>query len=406
MTPPVKTPKVFLRDGHWVADLRRFGGSQYQALGLAGDADPVLVGYMLRGKVDELRLGARVMSPELPGLADEGMLMRELLTLYAEDHECPTAAGKFYTRKYCRQIAAQIGHMPVSALAAPAGRTVLLRWRDELWVKKLANKTVKNYLGMLKAALIWGQSGGRQLTGALPEWPKAIRDGEALSNPVFDHWSEQDFRHFRDHFGEASGARMWMRSDPADWIARRRLYLSFAYYTGMHAADLGKIRKDWLNVAAGRFWRHNQKSARCVDTEPFDMPAALVLDCEAELRRLGREWEPKELITGGPWPHTTDIFRCEIRRLFPAGGPRLTPCHLDTRVLRRSTAWELAIRGWQPGEISAYMGHVDDTMVRHVYLHCKELGLIADRRIPWALNSGPGGKPSGTARVYPLRAVK
>jgi hypothetical protein len=216
--------------------------------------------------------------------------------------------------------------------------------------------------------------------------------------PRWEHWTEQDFRLLRERWADRIIAKgkwsQWLGPDRARWedeVAKRKLYLSVAYYTGMHTADLDRVPGEWLAWEVGRYRRENQKSARCIRPAIFDMPEQLRIDCEAEVRRLGRQWGPSDLVCGGPWPGGTKL--CGRATLFLWPDERTRPAAFTFRLARRSTAWEYCVRGWPAEQIAEILGHVDRTMVDEVYRRCDQLGLISDRRLPWTVGSAPRGAP-------------
>lgn len=364
----------------------------------------------------ELRLQRSATAPELPGLTAPGLLLRDLVGQYLDGRDYRTEAGRSYVHGRCRRVAADLGHLSVVALAAPDGEVVLRTWRDRLWAAGLSGRSVSDLLFQVTAILRWGQTGGRRLTGPIPARPRATRPGEVLREPVFAVWTEQDFRRLREGlFSRAlvcGSLGRHLGPDRAVWedyVARRKLYLSLAYYTGMHSADLDRIRACWLSPEIGRYERRNQKSARVIEPAWFDMPEQLARDCRAELQRLGRPWRTSdhasgcctcEPIAAGPWPRAIPVLARETRRIWPQGGPPA----FTLRVARRSTVREYAIRGWRPDEIAAILGHVDTRMVVTIYRRTREAIACSPVRVPWTVASGPHGGPSGGATVLPFAA--
>jgi integrase len=362
----------------------------------------------LAGALHTLRLSAAVDAPELPGIGGPALTVGELISQYLDGRDYDTAAGRLYVARYCAGIRKRLGRLPASALAGADGEVVLRKWRDELWKrpgllgKPMANQTVKNYLFQVLAVLRWVVARDRKLF----PWPlprvggeygvKYVRPDTVLRKPIFDFFSEGDLRALRD--GGFEDWRKYRRfgAGTEDRIGQCRLVLSWAFYTGMHAGDCKRVVPEWFSLDMGRFWRHNTKSASSVDVEPFDMPEQLVLDCEEEQRRIGRSWREGEQVCGPEWRAPSDSINRACRRLglkSKRGRPFSFP------LARRSCVRELAIRGWRVHEIAAYLGHIDDDMVRTTYEHCSELGLVSPVRVAWRLGSGPGGRPTNTAPV-------
>jgi hypothetical protein len=406
-------PPAFVRGGMWCADMRSHGGGRRVSLGLPASAPPLEVGAALQRKLDDLRLGAKLTQPDLPGLDDPELCLSAVIEKYLEDREGDfgTDAGGQYVRDYCRRVAGELGHMRVAELTGQAGRTVVKEWRKRLWDRGLSNLTVHNYLHALRAILVWGAD-DRELCGPLPKWPKGggARPGQTLRSPVFETWPEADFLHLRGHlFDEClrwGGLNKLCGSADAvaEYIARRQAWLSLAFYTGLHPFDLNRWRGDWLYLDAGRYERHNHKSASSVDPAPFDMPEQLRLDLCALLDHLGKSrFGESEIVTCGHWPAWGEWSRTiakAVPRLFPQGGR----CRFTSQVARRSTIWEYTIRGWRTHEIAAIVGHVDTQMIDRIYRRCDALGLVSPVRVAWTVASGPGGRPTRTGKVIPFAA--
>lgn len=393
---PVHVPPVKLRGGAWVADLRHFGGSQYQALALPASASPVAVGMAVQQKIAELQVAASLRAPMLPGLERPGLTVRELALMYEESRDPDS-----YVRDYCKFVRAGIGHLAVESMAGKLGTAALRAWRDDLRDRrKWSPRTIRNALNMALAILAWGQDDGRELTGQLPKKPKH----GPLPPPIFRTLPEADFRHLRAHlFDEAihwgTLGRFCARvgCTVEDYIARRQLMLSFGFYTGAHPEDANTLRGEYLSVDVGRYERHNTKSSRVVGPDVFDMPEQLQIDCAEELRRRDLPRFPPDEIVTGPWPwrQSSRVLAAACVRLWPDGPARFA----DFRTLRRSCVWEYTVRGWRTHEIAAIVGHVDETMIRTVYRRCTQLGLVSETRKPWNLGTGPRGEPTRTGQI-------
>jgi hypothetical protein len=416
-------PVPHLRGETWYADLREEGGSRHQSLGIGRGVSHFEVGAALARKIDELRLGAKVSQPDLFSLDDSALTIAALADMYREAMDPTTAGGGSYLGDCLRRVVEGIGHMTVRDLCAPTGNVVLKVWRDKLWAKGWRSNSVRNVLNFAKHLLVWGQTDERNLTGPIPRLPKFKRNNrDLLVQPTASTFTEVDFRYLREHWADEAirtgGMIRMFGRDPAVWkdyIARRKLYLSLAFYTGAHPEDLGTWRGAYLSVEMGRYERHNTKSSRVIKPECFDMPEQLQLDCEAELRRRGiPRFHPDELPAGGIaypgthyqggglWCEATRVLRRATARLWPDGSRE----GFTFRLARRSTVWEYTIRGWRSHEIAALLGHVDEQMVQRIYRRCCELGIVSPTRVAWTVASGPHGGPSRRATVTDLRAVK
>jgi hypothetical protein len=403
-------PPTFVRGGVWYADFRAHGGQKHTSLRLPASASHLEVGFAVAEKLREVRVAGAVRSPELPGLERPGLTMHDLVDLYldsrADDHD--TKGGRGYVHDYAGYVRDGLGHLTVEQLSGKLGTVALKEWRGLLWRKKWCGRAVRNALNMAMAILRWGQEDERELTGTLPRRPRRFTEtGKPMAEPCHAVMTEADFRELREHWADeglhwgslAKWCKIW-RVDVADYVARRKLYLSFAFYTGAHPEDVNTLQGEHLSVDVGRYLRRNTKSARAVRPCPLDMPEQLQRDCEAELSRRGiLRFPPEELVAGGPWVRPTRSLGSMCKRLWPDGSrPRFT-----FQLSRRSCVWEYTVRGWSAHEIATVLGHVDDKMIQEVYRRCSQLGIISPVRVPWTVASGPHGGPSRMAPVLTFR---
>jgi hypothetical protein len=255
---------------------------------------------------------------------------------------------------------------------------------------------------------ILANASSRGLLPALPLKPKPAVTGETLRSPDSPWYTEADFRALRDGLfaGSEQELSAWLARAGAgsviDYVARRRLYLSFAFYTGMHVADLDALSDDHVSPDFGSYTRTNTKSARSVGLATFDCPEGLWDDIRAEVARLGRPWRVGELICGGPWPNGSRVLQSTAKRLG-------LPLPVNFRsVFRRSTAYEYAVRGWSEREVADILGHVDERMVREVYRRVP-LRLRSPVKIPWNRESTArllGGQPwTGRAKLLSFKSA-
>lgn len=404
-------PPLCVRGDTIYADLRRWGGTRHHCLHLPAGASDLVVGVALGEALAVLRLASTIRQPTLPGLGEPantaGVPLASVIAQYTtlRSYAGNSRAGAAWVHRICRAIAADLGTLPIAAFGNTVdGQTIVCTWQQKLWDRGLSGHTCKGYLSVLFAVLTWAR--GKGLLAAIPDNPGGCRPGEVAYTPIWEHWTEGDFRILRERWAEDALRRgRWRQHlgpDRATWIdcvARRSLYLSLGYYTGMHTADLDRVPSDWLSWEVGRYRRENSKSARCVRPAVFDMPEQLQRDCAAEVERLGRPWYQGELVAGGPWPGSTEVLARACRRIWPENRPPLW----TFRLARRSTAWEYCIRGWSAEQIAEILGHVDRTMVDEVYRRCDELGIISDRRLPWTIGSAPRGEPrTARAKLLPF----
>jgi integrase len=215
---------------------------------------------------------------------------------------------------------------------------------------------------------------------SLPEKPEGIVGDEVKGVPEYRWYTEADFRKLRDglYQNESPRARLkvWLpdAAEREDFIARKRLYMSVGFYTGMHTIDLDNLTGSDFSVDTGHFLRTNTKSSRSVPVRTLKMPEQLQLDLKAEIRRLGRPFYADEQIAGGPWHMPTKEPNRAAQRL------KLDPW--TYRVARRSTAYHLFLLGWSERDVSEYLGHVDQTMIRAVYARVP-VDLRSSEKLEW-----------------------
>lgn len=415
---PANLPPIVTRGRSIYADLRRATGDdsfRHVNLGLVAGASDLEIGIAVGQRIAELRALGKIKAPELRGLSPKGgQLLADAILSYVDGRDYDTNAGEKYARGLCARISKMLGHMALSDFDGRAGNLVCLRWVESLRKERgFSGHTVQNYLKQLFAVLRWCVEEG--LLGALPREPRRLQEAAGpVYIPRFEHWTEADFRKLRDGWADGVLATSaWVRflgRDREVWrdfIAKRSLYLSVAYYTGMHTADLDRVTADWFSWEVGRYRRENTKSAACVRPAVFDMPEQFQADLTCEARRcadLGKAWRPDDLVCGGPWPRPFDVLDTARLRLWP--DERNRPPRFNFRLARRSTAWEYCIRGWSAEQIAEILGHVDRKMVDTVYRRADQLGLISPVRLPWTIGTAPrGAERTSTATVLAFRRV-
>lgn len=385
-------PTPVLRRGRWTVDLRWAGCGQ-RFLTTPGrpelEAAAIHEAYAILHRVRAER-GARALEQRLLDGPSLRMVIDELL----DEREFSRKGGERYVRGYAAQIVKRWGYTAVNQFEPPNGTRLLRAWRDEMAADGLAPKTRRNYLNVMDQIL--RHAADRSWLRSVPCKPRPTLTEETLTSPDAPWYSETDFRALRAGLYEGSEDQIaaWHRRqgravDVEGHIARRRLYLSFAFYTGMHVYDLDHLVAEHVSPDFGSYWRQNHKSAAVIPGAAFDCPEQLWLDVKAETARLGRPWLADEPIAGGPWPEGSRVLRATARRLG-------LPPEVNFRsVLRRSTVYELAIRGWSERECADVLGHVDEHMVRTVYRRVPLRNRSA-KKIPWDLESSRrhlGGVP-------------
>ena len=385
-------PTPILRRGRWTLDLRWAGCGQ-RFLKTPGrpelEAAAIHEAYGLFHRLRAER-GARAVDQN----ALEGPSIRQVVAELLEQRDYNRRGGERYVRGYAGQLVKRWGGTAVNQFEPPSGTKLLRAWRDELAAEGLSPKTRRNYLNVMDQVL--RHAALRSWLRSVPVKPRPTLTEETLSSPDAPWYSETDFRALRAGLYQGSDEAIagWQRRqgqavDVDGHVARRRLYLSFAFYTGMHVYDLDHLVAEHISPDFGSYWRTNHKSAAVNPGAAFDCPEQLWIDVKAETARLGRPWHAGERICGGPWAEGSRTLRKTAARLG-------LPLEVNFRsVLRRSTVYELAIRGWSERECADVLGHVDEHMIRTVYRRVP-LRLRAPSKIPWDLASSRrllGGTP-------------
>jgi integrase len=377
------TPKF--QNGRWFLDLRWAGGPR--AIPLSALDEPVDAAEALHrayARYQAMRDEQHAEQARQQSLDFEAPTIAEVIRAFKPTQErrrIPPGSRR-YIAQNLNALDRELGGTRVAAFEKPHG--------DALWAdydNRLADdddldwKTRRNRHNMLKQLFTFAH--GRGWMRSIPIKPKATAgDSGKKKLPRGGWYTEGAFRALRDGLYRNEGPRARLKHHIRDeaereaFIARRRLYLSVAFYTGMHTHDLNELRGEHFSVGARRFLRINSKSARCVDPVWLPMPQPLFDDVVEEQRRLGRPWHPDEPVAGGLW-NSNSAMR-EIRRT--AARLKL-PLPFDFRICRRSVAFHLALLGWTERDVSEYLGHVDQEMVREVYVAWPEYR--SPSKLPW-----------------------
>jgi integrase len=382
---PTVSPRLWR--AKWVVDLRGFGFGQRHVLAIPGDASEVEAIHAAYALLERLRRGSAAESPPQPALLGAGLDGQALFTAvaaqWAERKQYRREGSKRYGLEYLRLLRKELGPQTIGSFEPPAGDDLCLRYVRKLRDEGYAEKTQRNRLSTLFQILHFAQRRG-WLKG-LPHKPSTEAPAGTPEQHEIVTYTEADFRRLRaEIFSGVADNRRWggagMSAEKrADIIARRRLYLSFAFYCGLHTIDLDRLVADHALVDIGRYLRRNSKSARWVKEAIFTMPEQLLLDCEEELRRLGRDWQSGEKIAGGPWGRRGPaVMRVAAEHLG------LPP--VDFRIFRKSCAREYALRGWNERDVSEILGHVDQRMIREVYLRVP-VEMRSPVKVDWTVES-------------------
>ena len=298
----------------------------------------------------------------------------------------------------------------------PGGVDLLLRYRDGLREGTEAKppigpKAMKARLCVLRQILRWCTESPRRWLSYVPVFPSPKRrdnPDEVIARALTKWIDEASFRACRDclykgRSGKGGLARELRNrgvtsSDVAaaavwDLICKRKLYLSFAMYTGMRAHDLDELDDACVSREFDVYWRHGRKTG--IEVAAEEIPRPLLADIEFEIRRIGRPWRHGEKICGGPWKYAYRAIAVACR---DAGVDRFN--RMD---LRRSFVYHKALAGVEMNHLINLMGHVDSAMIRQVYLQLQPR-LQRDKAgaaWPEMLTHKPG---TGDARILRFKA--
>ena len=260
-----------------------------------------------------------------------------------------TPGGQKWRDQYLRAVVSELGGERLSAFAPPGGNVRLNQYFLRLRERGFSPKTIRGRLSLLGQVLRDAAVHG-ELPG-LPLMPRVA--GCALRSVEYPRIAERDLRAIMNQV-----------------TVQRRTYLSVGFYLGLHTADIETFSIDCL--LSGDAWIRRNTKSRSVPDAQFPLPRACAADLDLAVSELGSD--PLRGLTGGPWSHRDEQLGPICRELGV-----VVPCG---RILRRSCVWELASRGWSERECAEYLGHVDQRMVREVYVRfpVRERPQI---RVPW-----------------------
>jgi integrase len=383
--------------GRWVVDLRAqgFGNRRVLAPATVSREEAVHRAY---GLLSKLR-GEAAAEPAQRTLFEETApaFVGKLLDRWIAEHRTEREGTKRYLATYVRLVRGDLASYQLAAFAPPEGNGRLSSYVAELQGRGLSGRTIRNRLSIIEQALRFAaERGWLQFPPLHPTLPPK-------APPIFRWITEAMFRALRADLFKGVAVSMMRRLLIADdrelaiYTEKRRVYLSWLFYTGCHHHDADHATTDWLFLDGRSYIRHNNKSSSVVPDEQFEMPDPLYDDLRALEAVLGRELQPAESFTGGPWPECARAMQKAAARLeFPHGA--------NPSILRRSFAREMLLKGYSVREVSDRMGHADERMVKEIYTRTpRATGTPRSRwhRLP------PGGEldvNSGMARVLKLQS--
>jgi integrase len=396
----------------WRLDLRAIGLGRYVVDAPAGDLAEAV--HAARD-IYEREIAARALTSSqlaLPGTSGRtvGQAFEAWLQFRANDRRTRwrSEGGESWTRCTAAVLVKDLGPRLLRDFAPPGGAATLIAYRDEVRGRAgspVRARAMQDRLMVLAQLLRWCADAERLWIPAVPNIPDPRVDaGELLRNPL-DVWiDEATFRAARDRICESSQAREGMRRElealelPADAaavddrIARRKLYLSFAFYTGMRRHDLNLVDDRSVSPDFNFFVRFGRKTGIRPNWESICPP--LTEDLAVECARLGRGYHKGEAIAAGPWTRAPKV----IAAAAAAAGVQA----FDLRTCRRSFVMHKALAGVEEVDLVRLMGHKDSAMIRGVYLQVPPRTIRNAAGAAWPVQTStvPG---TGGARVLEFK---
>ena len=387
-----KRPRPVRRGEVWQVDLRQWGFGWHYQLGSAAmtEVDAVHAAYARLAQLEADR------QLEQAAAAPRAVIFGAMLDEWAARKEYDTTDGADYGERVATAVRRELGARPLAAFAGPDGEDALLEYKRALEARGLGARTIRNRFSVVGQVLRF--AAGRHVLPGLPPMPKMPKK----PRPKFDWIDEATFRALRaEVFASGRVTDAEANGEPIEvYIARRRVFLSVLFYWGYHPYDAAQVDDSCISLDMGTYRRHNNKSADHVPDEEFEMPEPLIDDLRELLVILKRPaFYCGERITGGPWVHCNRVMQTAQKRLGIPGAP------INARVIRRSYPREMFIRAYTLQEVSDRMGHVDQKMIREVYMRTPRPAGAAKSRWHRAPVAGRPLTHAG-ARVIPFVASR
>jgi integrase len=381
-----KRPRPVLRGGSWEVDLRPWGFGWHYKLGGSAMTEVEAV-HAAYERLAALHADRQAAAPQ-----PRPVTFGAALEAWEARKEYDTTDGELYGERVAALVRRDLGDRELQVFAGAGGEDELLAYKRVLEARGLGARTIRNRFSVLGQVLKFAAT--RHMLPGVPSMPKMPRKPK----PKFDWIDEATFRAIRSEIF-ASGR---VTADETNgelvpiYIVRRRVYLSWLFYAGPHDIDARRLDDSFIALDVGTYRRHNNKSADHVPDEEFEMPEPLIDDFRELLRVLGRPaFYCGEAIAGGAWTHVNRVVQTAQRRLRIPGAP------INTRIFRRSYAREMFIRGYTLQEVSDRMGHVNQQMLREVYMRTPRPAGAAKSR--WKRTPMPGSPLTHAgARVIPF----
>lgn len=385
-------PRVF--GGKWVVDLRRAGFGQRYMLGAAElpREEALHLSYDLLEQLRGRRLAESVqrdlfgeIAPQLFASALDGWQGQKRTRSDGD-------GAKRYVATYARLVRKELGDYALADFAPPEGTRRLATYVKTLERRGLSGRTMRCRLSVAEQVCRYAADQGWIAT--VPLHPKM----PPKTPPVFRWLTEAMFRALRSEvFKDAKPAQMYyvIGGKPERlpvYVAQRRTYLSWLFYTGAHHYDADHATSDWLFLDGRAYVRHNHKTS--MTPTQFEMPEPLYDDLRELEAVQGRPFALGERFTGGPWQDCSRVMQKAARTLGFADGA--TPS-----ILRRSYAREMFLHGYTVEEVADRMGHVDTRMLREIYMQTPRA--VGHPKSRWQQTTAAPSSPSGMARVLQIK---
>lgn len=304
---------------------------------------------------------ARAKQPELPivGRSAGNVLLSKAVVDYLDVKKKKLAATSrhAYEHSYLPSILARLPDRLVSALAPPDGTRALSKMYDLCRTQGVTNHTLwKWFYGLLKPALAHAVE--QRWLVELPRFPDFVSDYEETGR--------------RDKIlSPEEVAALRARMPPVALIVGTRTHLQdlvvVGACTGMHTADLLRLRGAHWRQLARQWQRINRKGARRYRPEWFACEPMMTAVLEAA--HALRMWGPEDGILVEGWKeiaqeHVRDDGKRErawgaaLNLLFARASKAAgLPMRISPIWLRHFFAAQMRDRGWQPAETAKVLGN-------------------------------------------------
>jgi integrase len=318
-----------------------------------------------RDLLERLRAERAATGPQL-SLPIGGHVLERVIPEFLKERKWRSVGGERWTRETCDLLRKELGKLSLADLTVDA----LWAYRDERR-KVIGPNAMQSRLIVLAQILAWSSEPPRKWLPFVPPMPSPkVNPDERITTPSTKWIDHPSFRATRariyEHQTARNGLAVELRQaglpcDAAavrDLVERRKLYLSFAFYTGMRRHDLDEIDDSYLSIDFDCYFRHGRKTG--VDVAAEAIPKPFKADVLAELRRLGRPFRSGERIAGGPWKNSCRVLETAARNAEVS--------KFNLRDCRRSFVYYKAMGGVEESKLVNLLGHADSEMIHNVYL--------------------------------------